>query len=221
LLVIFFCPITSFAEDYHSRYIQQEKLNDYKELYKEDEIAINEINKNLPKLLEEGKKFAQTDVKQNVLYSSNTLGSCGDIIVNLVIDSGSVGFAGHAAIVSNDYSKTVESYAKNWSPKKIDGVQYYTNNWNLKKGTLLVRPVGASMSQYKKAASYAASQVGKPYNWDFLNKTTTQKYYCSQLVWRAWLNAGINCETGSIPNGIIAPADLVNSSNTYIVKKVQ
>ena len=90
-----------------------------------------------------------------------------------------------------------ESYAKNWSPIDKDGVQYYDNTWNTKSGALLVRPNGASSSQYSTAAAFAAKQVGKPYNWVFTNKTTTEKFYCSQLVWQAWLDAGINCETGS------------------------
>lgn len=140
--------------------------------------------------------------------------------MSLVIDSGSSGFAVHAAIVSSNSAKTIESYAKGWSPIDKDGVQYYDNTWNTKSGAFLVRPKGATSTQYSIAASFAARQVGKPYNWAFTNKTTTDKFYCSQLVWQAWLDAGINCETGSIPNAIIAPADLVNSSNTYIVKQV-
>jgi uncharacterized protein YycO len=74
---------------------------------------------------------------------------------------------------------------------------------------------------YTTATNFAKGKVGLPYNWNFLNKTTTSSYYCSQLVWQAWNFAGINTETGSIPNAIIAPADLVNSSNTYVVSHIQ
>lgn len=223
IVIMLFTSASSFAasDDDMAEY-DEKTLEMYHQLYLEDQEAIKEINKNLPEMLEEGERLARTDAKANEVQTraSSSLGTNGDIIVNLVVDSGSVGFAGHAAIVSSNSSKTIESYAKKWSPIKKDGVQYYSNTWNKKSGTLLVRPKGASSTQYTKASSYAAKQVGKPYNWNFKDKNNTKKFYCSQLVWKAWKVAGIDCEKGSIPNAIIAPADLVNSTNTYVVKKV-
>ena len=42
------------------------------------------------------------------------------------------------------------------------------------------------------AAQFAINQMGKPYNWDYLSKPNVydDKYYCSQLVWAAYLAAG-------------------------------
>ncbi len=198
--------------------------DDYTEVKKQDAKAIEFINKNIDKLLEQGRKAAEKDAKSNMvatLAGSSALGTYGDILVSLIISSGSVGFAGHAAIVDTNSAMTIESYAKSFSPIDKDGVQYYTNNWNNSSGALLVRPYGASLSQYNKAVAYSQKQVGKPYNWNFFNKTTTSSFYCSQLVWLAWLDAGIDVEKGSFPNGVIAPADIVNSSNTYIVTQVK
>lgn len=202
--------------DYYSR-CQEE--------YAQDKAMIEKINSNLDDLLEEGRNIALTDAKATeVVTQSNargaTLGTYGDILVSLNIDSGSSGFAGHAAIVSSSAYYTIESYAKSFSPINADGVQIYSNTWRTRSGALLVRPHNAHSSQYSTAAAFASGKVGLPYNWNFFNKTTTDKYYCSQLVWQAWLSAGINTETGSIPNGIIAPADLVNSSNTYVVTHI-
>lgn len=208
--------------DYYSR-CQEE--------YAQDKAMIEKINSNLDDLLEEGGNIALTDVKATkavtrataVMRATTrraTLGTYGDILVSLNIDSGSSGFAGHAAIVSSSAYYTIESYAKSFSPIGADGVQIYSNTWGTRSGALLVRPYNATSAQYSTAAAFASGKVGLPYNWNFFNKTTTNKYYCSQLVWQAWLSAGINTETGSIPNGIIAPADLVNSSNTYVVKHI-
>ena len=186
-----------------------------------DKIVIENINKNLDQIVKGGKKETLHDVKRATAVTSNsTLGTYGDILVNLAIDSGSIGFAGHAAIVSNDSNYTIESYAQSWSPIGLDGVQIYDNNWGTSSGSLLVRPYNATSSQYSTAASFAYGKINLPYNWNFFDKNTTSKYYCSQLVWQAWNSAGINTETGSIPNAIIAPADLVNSSNTYVVTHI-
>lgn len=210
----------------------------YKKEYKQDQDLIEEIYANLPNLIEEGRLATLSDAKSITTTmslascigpefcleggggGSSALGTVGDILVSLIVDSGSFGFAGHAAIVHTDRSLTIESYAGSFSPIGIDGVQIYENNWMNSQGSLQLRPYGASLSDYTTAANYAIQQVGKPYNWNFFNKTTTDAFYCSQLVWLSWLEVGINTETGSPPNGIIAPADLVNSSNTYIVYHV-
>lgn len=197
----------------------------YEELYAQDQLAIAEMMENLPRMIAEGQELAKHDAKANEpMLMANVLGSYGDIIVNtsLNIPSSSIGipFIGHAAIVSNIARTTIESWPKVNSPIGVDGVQKYDNNWaNISKSKLL-RPVGANISQYEQAATYAENQVGKPYNWNFVNKKTTDSFYCSQLVWLAWLDAGIDCEAGSFPNAVIAPADLVNSKNTYIVQTV-
>lgn len=189
--------------------------------YAQDALMIQGIQNNMASLLSVGQQMAATDAKCNEVVSrGSTLGTYGDILVSLNIDSGSFGFAGHAAIVSDSKYETIESYAKSFSPINKDGVQIYDNDWGSTAGSLLVRPYGASSSDYYDAVDFAETKIGLPYNWNFLNKNATDKYYCSQLVWQAWLDAGINIETGSIPNAIIAPADLVNSSNTYVVQHI-
>lgn len=199
---------------------EEEQQEKYDEVYQQDAELIDYLNKNMDGLLAEGKEQAKLDTEKGAYVETRSaqLGTYGDILVSLIIDSGSSGFAGHAAIVSNNNAKTIESFAKGWSPINKDGVQVYNNTWN-KSGAILLRPNNAG-GKYSSAASWAEKQVGKPYNWNFFNKTTTSKFYCSQLVWLAWKAQGVDTEIGSIPNGVIAPADLVNSSNTYVVKKV-
>lgn len=203
----------------------EEELRIYEELYAQDQIAVAEMMENLPQMLAEGQELAKYDAKANdPMPMSNSLGTYGDIIVNTSGSTslGSIGisYIGHAAIVSNDANITIESWPKSNSPIDIDGVQQYDNDWAGVSGTMLVRPNGATTTQYRTAVAFAEKQIGKPYNWNFLNKNTTDSFYCSQLVWQAWLDAGINCETGSTPNAVIAPADLVNSTNTYVVRTV-
>ncbi len=63
-------------------------------------------------------------------------------------------------------------------------------------------------------AAFCLSQVGKPYNLNFLNSDTDEAFYCSQLAYRAYLRCGINLNTGlameSLPgtNWIIYPQEI-------------
>ncbi len=128
--------------------------------------------------------------------------------------SGSSSLVGHAAIVSNNKSVTIESFAKNYSPIGLDGVQRYPNGWQNKPGgKILLGNRVSSLQKRKAAADWASSQVGKPYNWNFFNKWDTSRYYCSQLVWRAWLTQGNDIDYVTI-DSIVTPAELVNSSAT-------
>lgn len=203
----------------------QERFPDYyaacQREYAQDALMIQGIQNNMASLLSVGQQVATTDAKCNEVASRGTsLGTYGDILVSLTVDSGSFGFAGHAAIVSESQYETIESYAKSFSPIKVGGVQIYDNDWGSTPGSLLVRPYNATGDDYHEAVAFAVTKIGLPYNWIFTDKNATNKYYCSQLVWQAWLAAGFNTETGSIPNAIIAPADLVNSSNTYVVRHI-
>lgn len=146
----------------------------------------------------------------------NLLGRPGEIITHTGLK---IGFkdTGHAAIVHPDFLFTVEAIPRDYSPNGIDGVQKLPNLWHTKRGAKLYRVRGAASWQYQKAAKYAEQQIGKPYNWDFSNRNRTDRFYCSQLVWRAWKEAGIDLSPGS---GIISPQDLERSDKTILVRVV-
>jgi len=92
--------------------------------YAQDALMIQSIQNNLGAMLAAGQQIAATDIKCNeAVYCDSTLGTYGDILVSLAVDSGSFGFAGHAAIVSDSRYETIESYAKSFSPIDKDGVQ--------------------------------------------------------------------------------------------------
>jgi uncharacterized protein YycO len=69
-----------------------------------------------------------------------------------------------------------------------------------------------------RVAQYCLSQIGKPYNLNFLNAETEEAYYCSQLVYKAYQQVGINLNTGlameQLPgtNAIIYPQEIWGSS---------
>ena len=65
-----------------------------------------------------------------------------------------------------------------------------------------------------KVSQYCLSQVGKAYNLNFLNAETEEKFYCSQLAYKAYQQVGINLNTGlemeQLPgtNAIIYPQEV-------------
>ena len=63
-------------------------------------------------------------------------------------------------------------------------------------------------------ASYCLEQLGKPYNLNFLNTESEETFYCSQLIYKAYQQVGINLNTGlsieQLPgtNAIIYPQEI-------------
>ncbi len=66
----------------------------------------------------------------------------------------------------------------------------------------------------RNVAQYCLSQMGKPYNLNFLNPETEAAFYCSQLVYKAYQQVGLNLNTGlameQLPgtNAIIYPQEI-------------
>jgi uncharacterized protein YycO len=150
------------------------------------------------------------------LATRSPLGTKGDVLVSYEINSGSSSIGvGHAAIVSRDYTRTVESFAKSWSPINKDGVQYYPNTWKGRSNVYGLWVKGASDTKYANAASYAQGKIGSSYNWNFANKFSTSSFYCSQLAWRSWEQQGINIDYVKFDT-VVTPAELVKSDNTTI-----
>lgn len=63
-------------------------------------------------------------------------------------------------------------------------------------------------------AAYCLAQVGKPYNLNFLNPDAEDKFYCSQLAYKAYQQVGIDLNTGlameQLPgtNAIVYPQEI-------------
>jgi len=72
-----------------------------------------------------------------------------------------------------------------------------------------------------KVVEFGLAQIGKGYNMNTLDKITTEKYYCNQLVWRAYYEGGIDIDCNSdkyYDYGIVLATDIYKSPYLYIVK---
>jgi uncharacterized protein YycO len=116
---------------------------------------------------------------------------------------------GHAAIIWTS-STVVESLS--------GGVTTGSNNWNTTKTTCYgVTTYGTTAYEDDQASYYAYAQIGKPYNWVYPDRWTRSKFYCSQLVYAAYLDLyGIDLDTAAFLSAV-HPMELVNSSNTYTI----
>lgn len=116
---------------------------------------------------------------------------------------------GHAGI-GGDNGQTIEAYGG-------VGVRIYSNgyNTNWKDCTTggIYRVNGATTSQYETAKNYAYSKVGTPYSTNLLDGEST--FYCSELVYKAWKEAGITIGTNVL--GLITPNSIMNHNNTILV----
>lgn len=116
--------------------------------------------------------------------------------------------SGHAGIVYNS-STVVESLE--------DGVIARANKWDEYYTTCTgLDVIRTNASQESVVASWAHRQVGKDYNFDFYNVDTRSVFYCSQLVWAAYLdNYGIDLDTDWFGEAI-HPAELIITSETTV-----
>lgn len=138
--------------------------------------------------------------------------------VILITDSpgGSIGkILGHAGIIWSSYY-TEESFAESFSPKEIDGVWYYDNDWDERYSEDKVYGISVydtTAAEDAEVADWCEDQEGKPYNWNFFNWGTRDSFYCSQLVYAGYLdNFDIDIWGYS---DFILPMDLYYNENTY------
>lgn len=128
---------------------------------------------------------------------------------------------GHIAIVegkfwdsahSQYYIRTVEANGEGVVRGVLD------DDRKDERGTNIYYVRTASSSQKNGAVSFCIGQIGKPYSLEFpltqcSYSSSTSNWYCSELVWAAYYNQGINFNGSSIPMNIYLPRDLAASSH--------
>lgn len=186
-------------------------------LQKKIKKQVNGERKRLAKKGNKGiKRFRLAGNNSKKKGKDTAIGTAGDIMIKYNYRKGKFYFfiPGHAAIVSTNPKWTIESFP-NSKPKR-DGVRRYRNNWGHEsRNTIATYVKSASQRKCIKAAKYAKAQVGKRYNIIFPNKTTVKKFYCSQLVWRAWINQGIDLDCPNLGEyDPVLPIELLRSKRT-------
>ncbi|WP_139788092.1 YiiX/YebB-like N1pC/P60 family cysteine hydrolase [Anoxybacillus sp. UARK-01] len=163
-----------------------------------------ESRKNLEALKKMAPEKYEEATKVNILANSGKMGTVGDILITYD-NKTSVWAHGHAAIVRDNNDYIVEAWPD-------VGVRVYQNNWANRFSTKKKFYVkDASYSKYDSAQKWAYYQVGDPYSLT-ATKDSVDKFYCSQLVWKAWNNTGYDLDADG--GQIVTPADLEEHSLT-------
>jgi hypothetical protein len=133
----------------------------------------------------------------------------------------------HVAIYVGPSGRCIEAGARGVIKFTVFEGQWNTDRMARRRGLLLdtfygvVSPIeglGASpekeIESRTRLAEYCLAQVGKPYNLNFLNAETEEAFYCSQLVYKAYQQIGIDLNTGlameQLPgtNAIVYPQEI-------------
>lgn len=138
-------------------------------------------------------------------------------------------FTGHIAIIEGRFWDTKQMcYYLRTVESAIDGVVYgvLDDTRYDERGTKIHYVTSATQTQINNAVTFCINQLGKPYNWTAIvtqsdycwTSSSATSWYCSELVWAAYYNQGINLNetvdlNGSlIPRNIYLPSQLCNSS---------
>ena len=133
----------------------------------------------------------------------------------------------HVAVYIGPEGRCVESGSRGVITYNVHNSIWDTEFMTRERGLLLDTFYGISyplggleLSENEEAhmrmsvAQYSLSQVGKPYNLNFLNSESDSSFYCSQLVYKAYQQVGVDLNTGlameQLPgtNAIIYPQEI-------------
>jgi hypothetical protein len=137
----------------------------------------------------------------------------------------------HVALYLGPGGRCIEAGALGVSLFEVQGDSWNTEKMAVQRGFLFDDIFGVAYPLEERGflleeqatirqevAAFCLAQVGKPYNLNFLDPNREDAYYCSQLVYKAYLTQGIDLNTGlsieSLPgaNHIIYPQELWSGS---------
>ena len=143
----------------------------------------------------------------------------GDIIFEA---NGGYGITGHIAIVEGKYYdsnkgvyyiRLIEAISDGVVRSCLDDtrVDY--------KDAYVYRVTSASSNQINNALNFCIGELGSSYSLDLQKDTSASEtdWYCSELVWAAYINQGIDIEDTGLTEPGITPRDIKRSSKVRLI----
>lgn len=139
---------------------------------------------------------------------ATTYDIAGYVFVSL--DSSSSGWNyGHAGIGHSSGGNVIEA-------NPGDGVKLYTNRvnsyWSKCQSGGVYEINNASSSDYMTARDYAVNKIGRGYGFGPIDGD----FYCSELVYYAWDDAGYNIASSRVWGTLILPSHIMNDGDTIL-----
>ncbi|MBQ1410530.1 MAG: hypothetical protein IIY94_04565 [Oscillospiraceae bacterium] len=148
----------------------------------------------------------------------------GDVIFE---KNGGYGITGHTAIVEGIYPRndgTGRYYIRlieALSNKEGGVTRSILDDTRVDdKAVTILRVSGATSTKVNNAVSFCQGELGSRYFLDFAKDHSASEtdWYCSELVWAAYYNQGINIEVGGLHGEPgVTPRDILRCSLTYTV----
>jgi len=139
----------------------------------------------------------------------------GDIVYEA---AGGFGITGHAAIVEGKYYDSSKGmyYIRIIEAGEFGVARSILDDTRIdEKEATIYRVSGATSTQKQNAVNFCKGELGSSYFLDFAHDTSSSEtdWYCSELVWAAYKNQGIDIETtGKLNEPGITPRDIARSS---------
>jgi hypothetical protein len=153
----------------------------------------------------------------------------GDVIVvrgfSGLTDTAIPGYWTHSAIFDREKYLTQPYFLLSASADTDQGsmkVGYERiEKYKLENEIAVVRLKDATYEKARAAIDYGDQFLGRKFNF-FATRKGDDQWYCSKVVYRAWLSQGINLEAKALPGDThVTPTDLYNSPNVYEVIRVK
>lgn len=143
----------------------------------------------------------------------------GDVIYEA---EGGWGLTGHIAIVDGIYMRSDGfKYIRIIEAIDIGVTRSILDDTRVdEKGVTILRVSGATSGIIDEAVKFCRGEVGSSYNLDLAKDKSADEtdWYCSELVWAAYINQGIDIEVGGTHGEPgVTPHDILQSSKTYTV----
>ncbi len=132
----------------------------------------------------------------------------------------------HAMLVVDEPTSDVDnciitSYPEGYTEKLSNVCLVSIDDLKYEEFIVVLRFYNLEQEKIDSIVDYAMSQLGKPYNNDYIIKSKSDSFYCSQLIYKSYLSVGLDIDSNNNnwdDHGIVHPNDIYKSPYLRVIK---